>query len=247
MGRQRGFTLIELLIALALIGLILSMLFGAIRLGNRTWDSTEHRAGRSAEQRLVWQFVGTLVEQARPLASGQGRDRRLLFSGLPDALELAAPSPPELGLGGLYVNRIQVIEGEQGEPGRLLLTRWLHQPRVLGGEAGVPPWRPLHEDGGAGPPPAAADELRSVYSQAVLIDALESLKLSYFGRRRGALEPDWGARWQDRERLPLLVRMEVKDRTGAWPAMIWALTRGGATTGRGRRRGGVLPSAVGGQ
>ena len=37
--RQGGFTLLELLIAITLLGLILVLLFGGLRLGMRSWDA----------------------------------------------------------------------------------------------------------------------------------------------------------------------------------------------------------------
>ena len=44
---QRGFTLVEVLIAISLLGLMLVILFGGLRLGGRSWDAIEQRTGRA--------------------------------------------------------------------------------------------------------------------------------------------------------------------------------------------------------
>ena len=50
------------------------------------------------------------------------------------------------------------------------------------------------------------------------------LKLGYFGRDTGASDavtPTWRDRWDDRQRLPLLVRVDVKPVKGAaWPTLV---------------------------
>ena len=62
---MRGFTLIELMIALSLIALMVSLLFGGIRLGNRTWERVDATTTRSSEMRQIWQFLESRFRQAR--------------------------------------------------------------------------------------------------------------------------------------------------------------------------------------
>ena len=47
----------------------------------------------------------------------------------------------------------------------------------------------------------------------MLADGIAELKIGYFGRDANAAdadEPTWRDRWDDRQRLPLLVRLDVK-------------------------------------
>jgi general secretion pathway protein J len=231
-----------MLIALALISLIVTLLFGAIRLGNRSWNSVERHVARSDEMRLVWRFLGTQIGQARLVFQGRAaNERRQLFSGRPDALELVAPSPPHMGVGGLYLMRLHTGQGQEKK--RLLMSRWLYHLDALGGAEGVPGWRPLYD--GGGDPPAGEEETRSLYTQTVLVDRLESMTISYFGVRGGGREPEWDDVWEDKRKLPLLVKIQIKDADGSWPEMVWALPDG-QVIGRGGGGASFLPAVGGG-
>ena len=71
--KQSGFTLLELLIGLALLGLILALMFGGLRLGIKSWDSG---ALASEEMARIRVFEGQGVP---PEASAYGRCGALLL------------------------------------------------------------------------------------------------------------------------------------------------------------------------
>jgi general secretion pathway protein J len=58
----------------------------------------------------------------------------------------------------------------------------------------------------------------------VLADGIGELAISYFGRDENATDadtPTWRDRWDDKQRLPLLVKIEVKPEKGpAWPPLV---------------------------
>jgi hypothetical protein len=60
--------------------------------------------------------------------------------------------------------------------------------------------------------------------RSVLADGIAELAIGYFGRDADANdvdEPTWRDRWDDRQRLPLLVRIDVKPAKGAaWPTLV---------------------------
>jgi len=60
--------------------------------------------------------------------------------------------------------------------------------------------------------------------RSVLADDIAELKIGYYGRDANAAEletPTWRDRWDDRQRLPLLVRLDVKPVKGAaWPTLL---------------------------
>jgi hypothetical protein len=145
---------------------------------------------------------------------------QVLFAGTEEAVEFVTPLPVHMGIGGLYLVRLQqvAVDGRQ----QLILTRWLNHPEVLEGEGGVPEWSPL--ESGAGGYPAEGDEgLRAYYSRSVLVEELESLELAYFGQGDGENEPDWKSEWQEKRLMPLLVRLRITDREGSWPEMAFRL------------------------
>ena len=58
----------------------------------------------------------------------------------------------------------------------------------------------------------------------MLAEGIAELRFGYFGRDAGANavdKPTWRDRWEDRQRLPLLVRVDVKPQKGpAWPTLV---------------------------
>lgn len=223
MKRTRGFTLLELLISLALIGLMVVLLFGALRFGSKAWDASEARLERDTTITLLWQYLADRFREARKLSVQlpfQGQ-RHFFFQGEADAVEFVTPMPAHLGSGGLYIVRLQQVRHEGRR--QLLLQRWLYHPEVLAGESGLPEWRPL-----AASDPwrrgAERPELRAWYSESTLVDELEKVSFSYYGLQQAAdEEAQWGDEWLDKQQLPLLVRLEVSDERGRWPAMTFEL------------------------
>ena len=223
MKGSRGFTLLELLISLALIGLMVVLLFGALRFASKAWDSGEARLERDTTIGLAWQYLSDRFREARklsvPVASLSGS--HFFFEGEAEAVEFVSPMPAYLGSGGLYIIRLQKAHREGRE--QLILRRWLYHPEVMSGQSELPQWQPLSEDGpyriGKERP-----ELRAWYSESVLVDELKGLRFSYYGRQEPADEEgQWNDDWLERRQLPLLVRMEIEDEKGAWPEMTFEL------------------------
>jgi general secretion pathway protein J len=100
--RQRGFTLLELLIALAIVGALLVILFGGLRVGIAAWRQGEDRAEahqhlRSLSELLARAVAGTFpYRQSGPEAEATqvqflGEEGRLSFVTLSPPFPLAAP------------------------------------------------------------------------------------------------------------------------------------------------------------
>jgi len=237
---QRGFTLVELLIAIALTGLILTILFAGLRVGSKSWDAVERRPVENSELRLVRGFIQRSLHQLRGISQRVEGGDQLVFGGMVDGIEFATPMGGYLGQGGLYVVRLELRESRDG--GQLVLTRWLFHPEVLEGAAGIPEWKPLSE----GPSdfrsldadPDQGQDLRDAFSQQVLLESVEELRLAYYGVLEGEAEPDWHDEWEDPSALPGLVRMSMRLTSGTWPDLIVSLPdaegAGGLTFG-GRR------------
>ncbi len=222
---QKGFTLIELLIALTLIAMITTLMFGGIRVGNRVWDSTDRRSQSSTEIRLIWRFLNDRLIQTKPVMRQTPEGQRLLFTGTSSALEFITPLPAHLGIGGYYLVRLQTVTS--GKKKGLLFLRWLYHTEVLEGVDQVPEWQPLELRAVADDPGEGPGEARAYYSRNLLVDEVESLEFSYFGAGEGEQEPEWKSEWQERALMPQLVRIRLEDKTGQWPEMIFPLPDSG--------------------
>jgi len=195
MAAQKGFTLLELLIGMVLLGMILTLLFGGLRLGARSWDSGDKRAEDSSQLRAIQGFMRRELSQVFPLRWKNEVDTRLAFAGAPDALKFVAPLPVQVSGGGLYLLGLELEQGEEGQ--RLIMKRALVNPAekdFSGLEQG---------------------------EKSVLADRIEKMSIAYFGAATPESEPGWQEKWDDPQRLPLLVRIQVKPSDGRdWPDLV---------------------------
>lgn len=194
---HRGFTLLELTIALLLLALMSSVLYGSLSLSATSWDRGQAKAEQAADMRQAGEFLRQALAAEHPLRLHKAVDQPLYFSGANDALAFAAAAPGRVG-GGIYYFRIALAPG--GESSRLSLSRAMPDYAAL---------KPPSFDG--------AD-------QSVLADGIAQVRFSYFGRdpdANDAVAPTWRDRWDDPQILPLLIRMEVKTAQGAsWPPLV---------------------------
>jgi general secretion pathway protein J len=133
-GRSDGFTLLELLIALAIVGALLAIAFGGLRVAIAAWNQGEDRAEFHQHARGITQIVGRVVGGAYPYRGslGEAPERRLLFQGEETRIELvtrAAAFPGDVPVAFTAI----VIAVEDDAQGRALVVR----QRVL------PNWDPF--------------------------------------------------------------------------------------------------------
>ncbi|WP_338115555.1 prepilin-type N-terminal cleavage/methylation domain-containing protein [Thiococcus pfennigii] len=221
-----GFTLVELLIALALIALILLLLFSGLRLGSRAWEGVEGLAERGAERRVARQFLTAALLQARDAAVEFDGEPRPVFAGDAQHLEWAAPLATRVGLPGLYLLRLSVMEVD----GRaaLVLVRWLLHPDILAGTDEVPPWAPLGAEGGDLALGDLLDQDRAAgaFGATVLLPAVEGFEIAYFGLRLEDGETAWGEDWIEEPMLPQRLSIRIETAAGAWPELLVDLPTG---------------------
>lgn len=102
--RRRGFTLLELLIALGIVGALLAILLGALRVGLASWRQGDDRAEAHQHRRSLSEVLRHSVAAAFPYQqSGQeggapqiqfkGESERLSFVTFAPPFPLAAPAP----------------------------------------------------------------------------------------------------------------------------------------------------------
>jgi len=197
--RAAGFSLLELVIALALLAIIASLLTGSLSMAARSWDGGEKKAGDVASMRQAQEFLREQLTAELPLRLKKVVEMPLMFSGEHDEIRYAAALPPRVQEGGAWFFRLAVAK--DGDKSRLVLQRTYPDPTALEN------------------PQFSADAERSV-----LAEGIAELTISYFGRDENATDadaPTWRDRWDDKQRLPLLVKIEVKPEKGApWPPLL---------------------------
>ncbi len=202
--RSRGFTLVELTIALVLLALLAAVLFGSLNLAGTSLDRGEAKVDATSGMRLAEAFLRTNLEGQHPLRMRKIAELPLLFAGERDELRYAAPLPARVIDGGIWYFRLAVDSADARSP--LVLQRAL--PDL--GDTRMPEFR---------------DAERSVLAQDIA-----ELHIAYFGRDKDAHDandPTWRDRWDDAQRLPLLIRIDVIPKKGpAWPTLVVAPREG---------------------
>jgi general secretion pathway protein J len=194
-GSEAGFTLLELLIAMTLLGLLMTMIFGGLRFGVRVWERSEAYSSGADAVRLAQTLLRRDLEQAYPMFVDDDPTRAHVdFSGSPQAIAFLGPEPAVLGPGGRA--RIRVLGREQGADVALAVQM---QSELSNAGASVP--------------------------EEVLLTGLKSVEFGYFGKRRDENAASWHDRWDNQTRLPLLIRIraEFPERSRrTWPELIVA-------------------------
>lgn len=196
---QRGFTLLELLISLTLLGLILVLLFGGLRLGVRSWDSVQARVDNLNSVRSVEGFLRRELEGIAPYRWKVGTSQRYAFVGERHKVNFVAPLPSRIGGGGLYAIALEL---EQTSAGRRLT--WKQAPLDV-----------RMQDF------SALDPIQELVLVASELKTVDDIWLSYFGSETETSPPRWVERWDSSSKMPLLVRIQVRFADGSeWPDFV---------------------------
>jgi general secretion pathway protein J len=212
------------MIALTLVGLMVVLLFSGLRLGSRSWDTVEARAGSNADMNLVRGFIERSLTEMHPALVSLARGERVAFGGQPSAIEFVTPMGGYLGSGGMYLVRLRTVEDD--DELQLVLQRWLFNPLVLGGDGDIPAWEPLGRGGSSERDPDTENDKPAIYGEHILFRGLDEVVFSYFGRLGGERAPEWHDEWQESRRVPLLVGMRLRTAGNWWPDLVVALPTG---------------------
>ena len=199
--QQTGFTLLELLIAMTLLGMILVLLFGGLRLGVRSWDASQKQVDSLNTVRSLENFLRRELSQTYPYVWKNVPGSRVAFVGERNKLNFVAQLPSRVGGGGLYLISVELEQRAKAQ--RIV---WKHLPvssqmRDFSALAEIPEMV------------LAASELGNV----------EDIWLTYFGQENESAAPRWLDRWENSTRLPMLIRLQVKlTNSGQWPDFVVA-------------------------
>ncbi|HSE92778.1 MAG TPA: type II secretion system protein GspJ [Methylomirabilota bacterium] len=194
----RGFTLLELMIALGIVGALLVIAFGGLRVALAAWTRGEDRAEVHQHLRGVTMVLSRSVGAAYPYraSAGDAPDPVLLFRGSADRLELVTRAVPFPAAAPVAFTAL-VLSIERGEEGEELVVR----------QRPLPNRNPFTE------------------AEVVLRDpSIQTLALHYLDAA-GSWQEEWDA--EEQGGLPSAVRIALAirrgDRTEAQPPLTVSL------------------------
>lgn len=194
---QHGFTLLETIVALTLLGLMLAVLSGSIRFAGQSRDAAASRIDSIDNMRIAQDFLRQTLAQAHPKRWLKAVGRPFVFRGERDELAMAAPLTARVGVGGLFLLKLSLVDAEQGKGKNLVLARVFPEP-----------------DAQEMPDFSSAET-------TVLAENLAELEFAYLGRDDDASDPAWRDDWKEGARMPEAVRVRIRPvRGSAWPELV---------------------------
>jgi general secretion pathway protein J len=194
---QRGFTLLETIVALTLLGLMLAVLSGSIRFAGQSRDAVAAKIDGVDNMRIAQDFLRQTLAQAHPKRWLKVAGRPFVFRGERAELSMAAPLTARVGVGGLFLLKLSLVDAETGKGKNLVMARAFPDP----GAQEMPDF--------------------SSAETTVLAENLAELEFAYLGRDDDTSDPTWRDDWMDGARMPEAVRVRVRPVHGsAWPELV---------------------------
>lgn len=124
---ERGFTLLELVIALAIVGALLVIAFGGMRVALASWRQGDDRAEVHQHLRSVATTVGRALGAAYPYraARSQAPEPAVLFNGSADSVEFVTQTPPFPPTAPIAFTAVVLSLETGGDPGLVVRQRSL--------------------------------------------------------------------------------------------------------------------------
>ena len=195
--RESGFTLLEILVGLVLLSIMMSLLFGSIRMGARVWDAGEQRAAELDRMLIVQSFLRRHLATARPVFDDFSDDEPVFsFTGTENSIQFVSDLPSSARRGGLHRFNLEL----EKDGGAFILYAKLtaFYPTLDGVDAEI-------------------EDVR-------LLSGVERIAFSYYGVDEfdvDASDASWMDEWTDKEFMPYLIQLDIRMQDGrAWPTMI---------------------------
>lgn len=185
------------MIGLVLLSIMMTLLFGSIRMGAQAWDQGEKKAADIDTMLVVENFLRQHLSTARPVFddfSNVGDKPVFSFSGTDDAIQFVSNLPVSARLGGLHQFNLE-LDHEKDSNVLIAKVRAFY-PGLNGDETSI-------------------EDLR-------LIEGVDSIEWSYYEPPEfGSSEGRWVNAWADKEYLPRLIQLLVHMKDGSeWPTLI---------------------------
>ncbi|WP_405121400.1 prepilin-type N-terminal cleavage/methylation domain-containing protein [Pseudomonas petroselini] len=181
---QQGFTLLEVMIVLSLLGVLLTLVGGALLGANRAVLKAQRYTVSLDEMRAAQQFLRTAISEALPLDVTED-DSQVdgFFAGSPQRMQFVATLPGVLG-GGIQRFTLQLVGPESQRDLQVAFARFESQAQVS--------------------VPASRSEPQ------VLLKDVEYVQFSYRGLSPKGQLTGWISEWPWTKRLPYAVRIDAR-------------------------------------
>lgn len=194
-SRTEGFTLLEVLAAMVLLSLLLLAVWSGIHSATMSVRSGQRFVERTDAVRSTQDFLRRELAQAvrQPWAANDD-GKAIVFTGGPDKLQYVAPLPGYLGKLGPQLQTVELVPEKGGHGYRLQVSFSL-----------LPP------DG---------SKPKKLGKPQVLLTGIRDGRFDFRGYDRLRKPTDWMSRWEDTDRTPALVRLDLKLDKGSWPELV---------------------------
>ena len=200
---QAGFTLLEIVLAMTLLSVMLLLLWSGVTFAMKSWDAGDAVGRGSADRRIGEAFLRRELGELFPMRWKDPTKLRMAFDGARDHLRFVSARPAGVTRAGLSLVGLEVAgDARKGE-------RNLYMRRALPDDA-AENFDPLNE----------AEPI-------VLLAGVDSVAFQYFGAESDFNDPSWRDEWTVVDRIPQLVRIQVKMADGnVLPDMIVRIMMG---------------------
>ena len=191
----RGFTLLETLVGLTLLGVMLILIYSALNISLRSWDTGEKRVAEASHQRVVQSFLRRELSQLFPVRWRGITESKIAFEGAKDELRFVTMLTLGAAVreGGMQWGHLYVADKESpgGEPGRTLFIKRSAFDLQAKDWDGLDAAKPIP-----------------------LIDGVKSFEIGYFGAENETAEPQWTSEWTNPLRMPQLIKITLQVNNG---------------------------------
>lgn len=192
-----GFTLLEVLIAMTLLGVMMVLIFGTLRVSVRSWESGEKQAAQVSQLLVLHNFLRSHLTRMKPWEDDfSGEETVFSFQGTEQTIQFVSTLPlHNRGAGGWHKFSLQLTKNRD----KLDLIVKLE------------PFFP------------SLDQERQAIDDVVLIENIEAIRFSYFGSDESDKEDQWLDQWLEKSYFPKMIQVDIRVRGEKnWPPLVVA-------------------------
>lgn len=202
--RSRGFTLVELVISLTIIGLILVIIFGALRIGVRAWEKGERDVESQQRRRVVLDLVKRQLASTYPYEVKKGNQMSFFFKGENKSVA--------------FVSNIHLMPGD--------VSGMVYVKYVIMPDPGKDKERLLFYENDMALSDLVVNETDEIDLDSFLdlMPDAKGIEFEYLKMSDGVETSEWQETWDREEEkgLPAAVRMILKEEVGRAPIYVIA-------------------------
>ncbi len=194
-----GFTLLEVLIATSILGIMMVLLFGSMRICIRSWEAGETHMQKVSQMTVIQNFFRTHLRSALALPDKKqqpdDQEQEYFFQGEEHKIQFVALLPVSAGRSGPHLFKVEWDDGSES------ILRVALQPFL-----------------------PSLDAQEADIDDVTILEDIKNFQLAYWGAKEAGDEPEWHNEWLDIPDLPQMVKVEIElEDEKAWPTIVVAL------------------------